>query len=115
MLDVGLLAHRDDVREGPVAQEAGHGGLREDEQLAGVGQFGQGLGAQPGDAEPGRLVDGGVTVTDGAPLSAEDHEVAVAEPAQQGGDVGAVRPGEPGPVVGVDLVGQPRHRGGQGC
>ena len=47
--------HHHDVRVGAVAQEAGHGGLRQHHRVAGLAEFGQHLGPQARNAEPAGL------------------------------------------------------------
>ena len=54
--------------------------------------------------KPTGRIDRGLAVADLAALIAQQHEVTVGQPAQQRGDVLAVRAGEPAPGVGVEFV-----------
>ncbi len=78
-----------------VAQEAGHGGLRQHQQIVAFGELRQHVGAQPQHAETTGRIDRGLTVADLAALVAKQHEVSVGQPAQQRRDVLAVGAGEP--------------------
>ena len=77
-----LLAHRDDVGIGAVAQKTRHRGLRQHQQFTRLAEFGQHLGAQPCHPQPAGLIGDGAAVGNRAALSPENHEVAVAQPAQ---------------------------------
>ena len=85
-----LLADHHDVRVRAVAQEAGHRGLREHQQIVGTGQLREHVGAQPEHAEAAGRVDRRLAVAHRAALIAQQDEVPVGEPAQQRGDVAAV-------------------------
>jgi len=74
------------------------------------------VGAQPKHAETTGWIDGGLAVADLAALVTQHYEVPVGQPAQQRGDIPAVRAGEPALGVGVEFGRQAdqhgRHRRG---
>jgi len=102
-----VRADHHDVGVKPVAQEAGHGRLREHQQVTGLSQLGQHLGAQSRDAQPACLVDCRRAVVDRAQLRASSTKVAV-RPATAATSATSRRsgPGEPGAGVGVHFAGQ---------
>ncbi|SHW00001.1 Uncharacterised protein [Mycobacteroides abscessus subsp. abscessus] len=105
------LAHHHDIRVGAVAQVARHGGLGHRQQFVVARQRWQHVAAQLGHTQPGRRVHLRLPVLHGALLVAQQDEVPVGQPAQQGRDVAPVITGEPAVVVGVERVGQPDERG----
>ena len=114
MLDrrsTGAFADHHDVRVGAVAQEAGHGGLRQHQQIVAFRELRQHVTAQSQHTEPTGRIDRGLTVTDLAALVPQQHEVSVGQPAQQRRDVLAVRAGEPALVIGVEFGRQAAQRG----
>ncbi len=113
VLDVGLLPDHHDVGVGAVPQEAGHGGLRQHQHVLVVAELRQHLGAQPRHPEPAALHHGRRARPHATALRAQEHEMAVAQPAQQLRHRGRVRAGEPGSVVGGDRLGEAAQLGGQ--
>ena len=106
----GVFADHDDVGVGAVAQEAGDRGLRQHQQIVAVGQLREDLRREPQHAEAARRSTDDWPSLHRAALVAQQHEVPVGEPAQQRGDVLAVRAGEPSLRVGVEFVGQAEQR-----
>ena len=113
VLDIRGLPHRHDVGIGAVTQEAGHRGLRQNQELARPAEFGQHLGAQPRDPRPARLVGNRIPVGDRAAQRPENHEVAIAQPTKQFSGVAPIGTYEAGGVIGGNIAGKIRQRVGQ--